>query len=84
MIKTIPVYQRNYSWNEQQCEQLFNDIIETSENNLINSHFTGIVMTIVEKDNEGKETHIIVDGQQRITTTTILLKAFSDEIEKTN
>ncbi|EJF06253.1 hypothetical protein ThvES_00016810 [Thiovulum sp. ES] len=76
-INKIPVYQRNYSWKKEQCEQLFNDILHAGENENIELHFIGSV--IIVKGGDGIDTiHSVVDGQQRITTTTLLLKAIFD------
>lgn len=68
----IPVYQRDYSWQEEQCEQLMEDII-----NIINkdeSHFIGEVHI----KPEGRHSCIVIDGQQRITTLLLLLKIIHD------
>lgn len=68
----IPVYQRNYDWTKEQCEQLFNDLIDISKNNF-RSHFIGSVVSIYNNDKGGRE-YLIIDGQQRITTLSILLQ----------
>lgn len=69
----IPVYQRNYSWQTQQCAQLFNDL-----KRLINEpekkHFFGSVVSS-KMENGRKEDYFIIDGQQRLTTLSILLVA---------
>jgi len=69
----IPVYQRNYDWTKEQCEQLFNDLIDISENNF-RTHFIGSIVSIYNNDQGGRE-YLIIDGQQRITTLSILLQA---------
>lgn len=66
---TIPVYQRNYDWKIKNCEQLFNDLIYVSKNN-IELHFFGSIVLVAT----GHE-NIIIDGQQRITTISLLLLA---------
>jgi uncharacterized protein with ParB-like and HNH nuclease domain len=76
-IKKIPVYQRNYSWGEEQCKRLLDDLIAIGKKEA-EIHFTGIIM-VIPLDLEN--THVIVDGQQRITTTLLLLKAFSDVVD---
>ena len=61
----IPVYQRNYDWKKENCERLFDDIINIIKNN--KSHFIG---TFVYLENSGADIFrelIIIDGQQRIT-----------------
>ena len=69
----IPVYQRNYSWQKKQCEKLFNDL-----KNLISKpdspHFFGSIVSS-QAEGEGKEDYLIIDGQQRLTTISILLVA---------
>lgn len=69
----IPVYQRNYSWQKKQCEKLFNDL-----KGLLNKpkvpHFFGSIVSS-QAEGEGKEDYLIIDGQQRLTTISILLVA---------
>ncbi len=65
----IPIYQRNYSWKEEQCSDLFNSLIEIKNNNFKN-HFLG---SIVYLNTDGKS--IIIDGQQRITSLSLLFLA---------
>ncbi|MBP7020591.1 MAG: DUF262 domain-containing protein [Planctomycetes bacterium] len=68
----IPIYQRKYTWRIEQCEQLFDDII-----NMIlksrKSHFFGAI--IITKDTEANSRYIVIDGQQRIATISLLLLA---------
>ena len=71
----VPVYQRNYDWLDGNCRQLFFDIekiIETGE-----EHFIG---TVVFKASSIHE-RALIDGQQRLTSCTLLLKALRDETE---
>ena len=73
----IPVYQRNYDWSNIQCEKLFYDIIEANEKNC--QHFTGTIVYIDDiNGGSGLNEVLIIDGQQRITTMYILLKALYD------
>jgi uncharacterized protein with ParB-like and HNH nuclease domain len=76
-IDKIPVYQRNYSWQKENCEQLFNDILSAGEKETIESHFIGSIIVIVDGGIDGNK-NIIIDGQQRITTAILFLKAFYD------
>ena len=72
----IPVYQRNYDWNQNQCKQLINDIISVELDNRT-SHFIGSIVFIHEgaySTSEVKEL-VIIDGQQRLTTINILYVA---------
>ncbi len=72
----IPVYQRNYDWNRDNCEQLFKDI-EANVRHLDTSrkHFFGSIIYMVDQDSEQR---CIIDGQQRLITTALLLAAIRD------
>ncbi|MCB2295921.1 DUF4357 domain-containing protein [Clostridium algoriphilum] len=71
---TIPVYQRNYNWEEKQCSILLEDIIKVSESENIPSHFLGSIVYLYEGVYTiGKKEFSIIDGQQRLTTITLLL-----------
>lgn len=73
----VPVYQRNYDWSNIQCEKLFQDIMKANERNC--QHFTGTVVYIDDiNGGSGLNEVLIIDGQQRITTMYILLKALYD------
>lgn len=76
----IPVYQRNYDWTKEQCEQLFDDLIDISKNNF-RTHFIGSIVSIYNNDKGGRE-YLIIDGQQRITTLSILLQAIYKGLDK--
>lgn len=77
-IDKIPVYQRNYSWEKENCEQLFEDILKAGESEKIEFHFIGSIIVIVDGGMDGN-INIIIDGQQRVTTAFLFLKAFYDE-----
>ena len=71
----IPVYQRNYDWNKNNCKQLFNDLIDVIENKR-KSHFFGSIVYLYNEDNdENGQEYMIIDGQQRITTLSLLMLA---------
>ncbi len=80
----IPIYQRLYSWKKEQCEQLWDDIIKIGGNDKMNGHFIGSIL-YVRDDNTHSSPLLIIDGQQRLTTITLLLIALrnhlSEEIE---
>ena len=77
----IPVYQRNYDWNNVQCEKLYSDIIEAY--NAQKKHFTGTIVYITgEHNGSSLSEDLIIDGQQRVTTLMILLKALLDIAEE--
>lgn len=69
----IPVYQRNYDWKTEQCDQLFNDLIKLSIFKRKN-HFLGSIVSYFNPDGYEQE-YLIIDGQQRLTTISILLVA---------
>lgn len=72
----IPVYQRNYEWSKEQCEKLFRDIVEAYKKD--RTHFCGSVVHALLKEEHNIYYHIIIDGQQRLTTIYIMLKALLD------
>jgi uncharacterized protein with ParB-like and HNH nuclease domain len=80
----IPVYQRNYDWNEKNCKQLFEDLKDVTINQR-KSHFFGPIVYLYNEENEenGQE-FIIIDGQQRITTLTLFMIALVHEQEETS
>lgn len=77
----IPVYQRNYDWKKSQCRTLFQDIqsIAVSENRF--SHFMGTIVYVEGESNATFRAFTVIDGQQRLTTIMILLKAIVDSID---
>lgn len=71
----IPVYQRTYSWGQEQCERLWDDIVEMQRQNRT-GHFVGSIVNIAEQAMPtGVQKFMIIDGQQRMTTLTLLLIA---------
>ncbi|WP_283447089.1 DUF262 domain-containing protein [Helicobacter pylori] len=82
-IFSIPVYQRNYTWEEENCEKLLQDIISISQNK--KTHFMGSITYILHWIDEEKslrqlQEFVIIDGQQRVTTIMLLLKAIETKI----
>ena len=67
----IPLYQRNYDWKEDNCEQLFQDLLKMHHSDR-KSHFFGSIVSSIQS---GTEDRFIIDGQQRITTVSLLLIA---------
>lgn len=71
----IPVYQRFYSWDIDQCKRLWNDIVEMQRKGKA-GHFLGSIVNIAEQAMPtGVQKYMIIDGQQRMTTLTLLLLA---------
>lgn len=75
----IPVYQRPYSWDEEQCEQLWDDIRSVGQR-LGDKHFTGSVVWVQEgvMPANGVTPLLLIDGQQRVTTVMLLLIALAE------
>ncbi|GAA8082072.1 DUF262 and DUF1524 domain-containing protein [Helicobacter pylori] len=80
----IPIYQRLYSWGREQCKQLWDDIIKIGGNDKMNGHFIGSILYVLD-GNTPSSPLLIIDGQQRLTTITLLLIALrnhlSDEVK---
>lgn len=72
----IPVYQRNYEWPREQCVKLFDDIVQAYKSD--RNHFCGSVVYALMKEERNINYYVIVDGQQRLTTIYILIKALMD------
>ena len=78
----IPVYQRYYSWDVEQCKRLWNDIVEMQKKGK-QGHFVGSIVNIAEQAMPtGVQKYMIIDGQQRMTTLTLLLLALRDYATK--
>lgn len=76
----IPPFQRNYEWSTQQCEELFDDLIQAYKND--KSHYLGnIVYYLGQNSGATFQEFILVDGQQRITTVLLLLCALRDSTD---
>jgi uncharacterized protein with ParB-like and HNH nuclease domain/predicted transport protein len=81
----IPIYQRTYSWTELECLQLWDDIMRAGRNDQINAHFVGSVVYI-EKGLYHVSTGsplLVIDGQQRLTTVSLLLEALARHLHDT-
>ena len=79
---SIPVYQRNYEWSREQCVKLFEDIVAAYKND--RNHFCGSVVYAPLKEERNINYYVIVDGQQRLTTIYLLIKALIDSAENEN
>lgn len=80
----VPIYQRNYEWKKEQCKQLWDDIILAGTNEKINAHFIGSIVYI-ERDLSSVTTQeplLVIDGQQRLTTCTLLISALAKYFEE--
>ncbi|ADG06892.1 DUF262 and DUF1524 domain-containing protein [Kyrpidia tusciae] len=79
----VPIFQRNYSWTRRQCEQLWQDIVQVGKHPGMGGHFLGSVVYV-----ERGLYHVssvprlmVIDGQQRLTSITLLLAALADVVE---
>lgn len=75
----IPIYQRTYSWSERECRQLWDDILRTGRNDTVTAHFVGSIV-YVEKglyQVSSQSPLLVIDGQQRLTTLTLLIEALA-------
>ena len=75
----IPVYQRTYSWTERECRQLWDDVIRTGNDDQVAAHFVGSVVYIEESVYQvtSQSPLLVIDGQQRLTTTMLILEALA-------
>lgn len=76
----IPVYQRNYDWKIENCKQLYDDMIKVVRNGRKN-HFFGSIVSTFNPDGDNEE-YQIIDGQQRLTTVSLLLLAMYNLIKQ--
>ncbi len=78
----IPIYQRTYSWTEKECRQLWDDIVRTGRDARIAVHFVGSIVYI--EQGLSQVTHqaplLVIDGQQRLTTVTLLVAALANAL----
>ncbi len=73
----VPRFQRDYSWTEDEWDDLWQDIIETCKENIASSHYMGYLV-LQSRDNKNFD---IIDGQQRITTLSLLILAILNNLE---
>lgn len=78
----IPIYQRTYSWEAKECRQLWNDVLRAGHDMDVKVHFIGSVVYI--ESGLSQVTHqaplLVIDGQQRLTTVSLLLSALIDAL----
>ncbi len=78
-----PYYQRQYTWEAKHCKQLFDDIVAIGKNKDRKSHFTGSIIIIEKPRQPGDDIskYYIIDGQQRIVSVILLLKAIHNILD---
>ena len=79
----IPIYQRNYSWTSAQCNQLWADVMRAGRNEHVNAHFIGSIVYVERglSTVSSQEALLVIDGQQRLTTSTLLIAALAKHFE---
>jgi uncharacterized protein with ParB-like and HNH nuclease domain/predicted transport protein len=75
----IPIFQRPYSWEEAECEQLWDDVLRTGRNAEVSAHFVGSLVYIEESlyQVSAQSPLFVIDGQQRLTTVSLLIEALA-------
>ena len=78
----VPIYQRTYSWGERQCRQLWDDILRTGSDDAISAHFLGSIVYIEKGIYQvtSQSPLLVIDGQQRLTTVSLLLEALARRV----
>jgi uncharacterized protein with ParB-like and HNH nuclease domain/predicted transport protein len=78
----IPIYQRTYSWTEKECRQLWDDVVRCGSSDKIAVHFVGSIVYV--ESGLSQVTHqaplLVIDGQQRLTTVSLLLAALAKAV----
>lgn len=79
----VPIFQRDYSWGTKHCQQLWKDVIRVGSDPRVKGHFLGSVVYVAAEDNTATITRwLLIDGQQRMTTLTLLLIALRDQMNQ--
>ncbi len=79
----IPIFQRTYSWTHANCDQLFKDIVNAGSSQQIQSHFIGSLVLISSQSTSASIPQWqVIDGQQRLTTVTLLIAALLDRAKE--
>ena len=80
----IPIFQRRYSWDQKDCDKLWKDVLAAGRDDVREQHFLGSIVYIRETQNmENVSKFTVIDGQQRLTTISLLLLALKQAIEET-
>lgn len=78
----IPIYQRTYSWTDRECQQLWDDIVRAGATDEISAHFVGSIVYIEKGlyQVSSQSPLLVIDGQQRLTTVSLLLEALARQL----
>lgn len=81
----IPIYQRTYSWTERECRQLWDDVVRAGSNPAVTGHFVGSIVYIEQGLFQVATLSplLVIDGQQRLTTVTLLIAALAEALGST-
>jgi len=79
----IPIYQRNYAWTAAQCRQLWSDLMRAGRDEKVQAHFIGSIVYVERglSSVTSQEALLVIDGQQRLTTSTLLIAALAKHFE---
>ena len=79
----IPIYQRNYSWTAAQCRQLWSDLMRAGRDEKVQAHFIGSIVYVERglSSVTSQEALLVIDGQQRLTTSTLLIAGLAKHFE---
>ena len=82
----VPIFQRQYSWKKGDCEKLWNDVLRAGQNEKVPSYFLGSIVSMQHSNHHtsGVTQLVLIDGQQRLTTLSLLLSALGRAIETKN
>ena len=82
----IPIWQRRYSWKKENCEQLWDDVLRVGEDKNADTYFLGSIVSMEPSilNTSGMPQLLVIDGQQRLTTLSLLLAALGRTIEARN
>jgi uncharacterized protein with ParB-like and HNH nuclease domain/predicted transport protein len=79
----VPIFQRDYSWGTKHCLQLWDDIVRVGSDENAKAHFVGCVVYIAAGETSANITRwLLIDGQQRLTTVSLLLAALRNRMPK--
>ena len=80
---TIPIFQRTYSWTETECRQLWDDIVQAGDKDEIETHFIGSIVYVKQPGSVmSRLPQIVIDGQQRLTTISLIIEALARQIHE--
>ena len=81
----IPIYQRTYSWTEKECRQLWDDIIRAGTEENITGHFIGSIVYVEQGLSQVslQTPLLVIDGQQRLTSISLLIEALARALGET-